>query len=114
MRYVWACVAVAGFLLVCLLVGRPTVVSGQDKQKARPVWEYKVLNGLQVSEYGGAKSPEEGLNNLGKEGWELVTITPGIPHPGSVALSEKNFKAGAGPTDLSLALPPFFYLKRAK
>jgi len=105
-------------LSVYLLVSGPTVVSGQDQPKARAVWEYKVLNGIEISEYGGAKLPQEGLNNLGKEGWELVTITPAIPHPGSVAQSEKDSKdmnkRGAGPTVLTLAMPPFYYLKRAK
>jgi hypothetical protein len=114
MRYVWACAAVVGLLSVYLLVSGPTVVSGQDKQKARPVWEYKVLYGKQVQDYGGAKSEEEGLNKLGAEGWELVTVLPGIPHPGSVALSEKNLKAGAGRTHLTLALDPYYYLKRPK
>ena len=114
MRYVWACAAVAGLLSVCLLVNWPTVVSGQDKQKARPVWEYKVLYGKQLRDYGGAESEEEGLNKLGAEGWELVTVLPGIPHPGSVAQSEKNIKTGAGPTGLTLALEPYYYLKRPK
>jgi hypothetical protein len=114
MRYVWACAAVAGFLSVCLLVSRPAVVSAQDKQKARLVWEYKVLYGMQVQDYGGAKSEEEGLNKLGAEGWELVTVLPGIPHPGSVAQSEKDVKAGTGPTTLTLALQPYYYLKRPK
>jgi hypothetical protein len=101
MRYVWACAAVAGFLLVCLLVSRPTVVSGQDKPKARPVWEYKVLNGIQVGD------PEEGLNKLGAEGWELVALLPGIPHPDCVAKNEKDQK-----TTITLAVPHFYYLKR--
>jgi hypothetical protein len=83
------------------------VVSGQDKQKARPVWEYKVLNGIEISEYGGAKIPQEGLNKLGKEGWELVAITPGIPTPDSLARSEKD-----GGNVLKLAMLPLYYLKR--
>ena len=106
MRYVWACAAVAALLSVYLLVSGPTVVSGQDKQKTGPVWEYKVLNGIQISEYNGAKTPEEGLNKLGKESWELVTVTPGIPHPGSLAKDEKDGKG------ITLALTPFYYLKR--
>ena len=114
MRYVWACAAVAGFLLGCLLVSRPTVVSGQDKAKARPVWEYKVIYGMQLRDYGGAKSEEEGLNKLGAEGWELVTVLPGIPHPGSVAQSEKSLNSGAGRTALTLALDSYYYLKRPK
>jgi hypothetical protein len=114
LRYVWACIAVAGLLLVGLLVGRPTVVSGQDKPKARPVWEYKVIYGKQLREYGGAKSEEEGLSKLGAEGWDLVTVLPGIPHPGSVAQSEKSVKSGAGLTVLTLALERYYYLKRPK
>jgi hypothetical protein len=57
------------------------VVSGQDKQKAMSAWEYKVLYGLQVQDYGGARSEQEGLNKLGAEGWELVHVLPGV-HPG--------------------------------
>jgi hypothetical protein len=112
-RYFWACAAVVGFLLVCLFVSRPTVVSGQDKQKARSIWEHKVMYGKQLHEYGGAKSEEEGLNKLGAEGWELVTVLPGIPHPGSVAQDEKNLKNGAGRV-LTLALEQYYYLKRPK
>jgi hypothetical protein len=108
MRYVWACAAVAGFLLVCLLVSRPTVVSGQDKQKARPVWEYKVLNGIDISKYGGANSPEEGLNKLGKDGWDLVTVTPGVPSPGSLAQYDKD----GDKATIKIAMLPFYYLKR--
>ena len=114
MRYVWACAAVVGLLSVYLLVSGPTVVSGQDKQKARPVWEYKVLYGKQIRDYGGAKSEEEGLIRLGAEGWELVTVLPAVPHPGSVAQSEKSLKAGAGLTALTAALEPYYYLKRPK
>ncbi len=113
MRYVGACAAVAGFLLLCLLVSRPTVVSGQDKQKARAVWEYKVLYGKQLQEYDGAKSEEEGLNKLGAEGWELVTVLPAIPYPGSLAESEKKLKTG-GPTDMTIAIQSYYYLKRLK
>jgi len=101
MRYVWACAAVVGLLSVYLLVSGPTVVSGQDKQKARQVWEYKVLNGLDVGD------PNEGLNKLGAEGWELVALLPGIPHPDCVAKNEKNKQ-----TTITLAVPPFYYFKR--
>lgn len=87
MRYIWACVVVGALLSLYLLVSGPTVVSGQDKPKARPAWEYKVLYGKQLQGYGGAKSEEEGLNKLGADGWELVGV---------------------------IGLEPYYYLKRPK
>lgn len=113
MRYIWACVVVGALLSLYLLVSGPTVVSGQDKPKARPAWEYKVLYGKQLQGYGGAKSEEEGLNKLGADGWELVSVLPAVPHPGSVAQDEKNLRDGK-PRGLTIALEPYYYLKRPK
>lgn len=46
-----------------------------DGEKARPAvkWEYRVLSRDHLLE-AGDKNLEKGLNKLGDEGWELVTI----------------------------------------
>jgi hypothetical protein len=59
-------------------------------------WEYRVLTDDEISKLGKSKL-EAGLNELGKEGWELVGIVPKV---------ELNPKMGTLPS------PATFYFKR--
>ncbi len=72
-------------------------------------WEYKVLNeqGVHNQDPHGGFSLPAGLDALGSEGWELVSVTPGIPSPKSLAEFDR--------TDLPSvrwAVPPLYYFKR--
>src|SRR4051794_9713655 len=90
MHYLRFSAGLAALLSVSHLVSRPGPLAGQDKQSARSVWQYKVLDAISLQDYKGAKSLEEGLNKLGAEGWNLVAVEPGIPRPGSVSAHEKD------------------------
>jgi hypothetical protein len=61
------CVA-AGFVLSGLSQPR---LSGEENEvdRSRVKWEYKIENNLDF----------KGLNKLGDQGWDLVTVTPSIP-----------------------------------
>ena len=50
-------------LSILLIVG--WTVYGQRSAPQRPVWEYKIANNLS----------EQQLNELGSQGWEMVTAT---------------------------------------
>jgi hypothetical protein len=45
------------------------------KAASRPQWEYKTVTGDGLVELG--KNEQAGLNKLGDDGWELVSVTPG-------------------------------------
>jgi uncharacterized membrane protein YagU involved in acid resistance len=62
-------VAVVLGLLLGLLTSWSSTGSGQAQQEKPPVtWEYKTLA-------PPAANPEEALNQLGQQGWELAAIT---------------------------------------
>ena len=56
-------------LLVCLLVGLAVVAFGQTSSNVR--WEYRWIR----SESKNSPPSIQRLNELGMEGWELVTVT---------------------------------------
>jgi uncharacterized protein (TIGR03067 family) len=70
--------------------------SAPEKGPAAAKWEYQVLTRAQVADLG-KKDVGAGLNKLGSEGWELVTVEPG-------SRSEGRGGSSAGCTT--------FYLKR--
>jgi RNA polymerase sigma factor (sigma-70 family) len=57
----------------------------QGEAKAKTQWEYKALSheAIKAAEFkrAGLDSLEGGLNELGKDGWELVAIEPPAPGP---------------------------------
>jgi hypothetical protein len=59
---------VVGMLVAIFCLG----VIACDRIKAQPTkWEYQVLN---FDEPGGDDHAQDRLNQLGKEGWELVSV----------------------------------------
>ena len=106
MRYIWICACLATGLLIGVFVSGSTIVLGQPKQKPKQVWQYKVIDAYKLQKYGGAKSPEEGLNNLGVEGWELIAIDCGVPESRSATDKEKDTTK-----PLYFVKPPTYYLK---
>jgi hypothetical protein len=75
----------------------------------RPSWEYKVMDVFQLSELGGGKL-ESGLNKLGSDGWELVSVEPLVPRPSSVAAKDKDFDRPL----YSLKPTTFFFRRQGK
>jgi hypothetical protein len=70
------CVALA-LLTTSYFFQGPT--AGGQQPAARPKWEYKALArvGIEHLAPSGSKEPlTDGLNALGNDGWELVTIAP--------------------------------------
>lgn len=80
-----------------------------DKPAKHAAWQYRVLNAYQVQDYDPQHkaSPEGGLNSLGREGWELIAIVPGVPRPTSVAAADNDVSK-----PVHFVAPPLFYFKR--
>jgi hypothetical protein len=100
------CVLLTAGTIATLLLMRPPATA-QDKEKARRVkWEYKVV-------------PQEKMDGLGDQGWEVIAVTGGQPYvesfqvyppqgillPGSPKETTKNTIKFA---------PTFYHLKRPK
>ena len=72
--------AITGALLLPFLAAPPTQSQGQESAWAGQKWEYRVLrieDRRQASTTGtGARgsASEDKLNELGAEGWELVSV----------------------------------------
>lgn len=72
----------AFLFLLLTLHAAPSALAAPKEERvspaARPKWEYKHLGWLQVysvaKQQGKEESIENGLNALGEEGWELVTV----------------------------------------
>jgi len=57
-----------------------TVASSDSKPQVKVKWEYKTLTEADIEKLAPAGSQDkltDGLNKLGDQGWELVTIIPG-------------------------------------
>jgi hypothetical protein len=65
-------------------------VAAQPPAAAQPKWEYVVLTESQI-ESKGKNSKTTGLNELGKDGWELIAIDPAIRHPSGQTLQAAKF-----------------------
>jgi type II secretory pathway component GspD/PulD (secretin) len=61
-------------LALCITAALAQGACGQEKAQARTEWEYLILTKEDVVKRG--KDLAGGLNALGKEGWEMVTVTP--------------------------------------
>jgi hypothetical protein len=44
----------------------------------RPKWEYAMHSHTGLMQHGRKKAVHESLNVLGEQGWELVSVVPGI------------------------------------
>jgi hypothetical protein len=91
-------VTVVLLAITCACAGVPVFrapAAPQAEERARPKWEYKVINEFQISQLGqqanapGGPVPVRdvitaGLNSLGADGWELATVSsvqaPAIYH----------------------------------
>jgi RNA polymerase sigma factor (sigma-70 family) len=87
--------AAVALLLICVMGGAGVMISrtaggeqrapASDKAdvKAKPQWEYKALSydDIKALEFQkrGTDSLEDGLNSLGRDGWDLVAIEPPVP-----------------------------------
>jgi hypothetical protein len=84
--------AILGLLAVVILApGRSAIVTppaGQSttsaptdkKPQVKVKWEYKALSDPDIEKLAPEGSPDkltDGLNKLGDQGWELVTVVPG-------------------------------------
>jgi len=100
---------------LCLLITSPCSVFAAPGDN--PVaaytgvkWEYLVINEDNIGRKGREDDKDniaKGFDMLGQEGWELVTVTPGIIDP--VPLNNAHLSSRV----YGLA-PPFFYFKRVK
>jgi hypothetical protein len=57
-----------------------------NKREVKVKWEYKALTASQIEKLAPKRSMDlltGGLNALGEQGWELVTILPGRPDLGA-------------------------------
>jgi hypothetical protein len=55
-------------------------IAGGPKPLPLPKWEYRVLTREEIQELG-KNNLTAGLNELGKDGWELVSVFPGFTPP---------------------------------
>ena len=67
------CVGSLFFAAVAMFDPCPDVLLAQEKPSPVPVWEYKVLTKENVVELG-QKDLAAGLNQLGRDGWELTAV----------------------------------------
>lgn len=64
---------IAGVFSLLLLIGWAS--RGQEKTPQKATWEYKLVTGGGVSPVDAART-EKMLNDLGAQGWELVSAQP--------------------------------------
>jgi hypothetical protein len=70
-----ALVTVSTCIGAALLATRSPAAPAPALPMGVKAWEYKVLAGTELITAGGNKKSSDGLNALGAEGWELVTVT---------------------------------------
>ena len=70
-RASWA--VITGVFSLLLLIGWAS--RGQEKTPQKATWEYKLVTGGGVSPVTAART-EKMLNDLGAQGWELVSAQP--------------------------------------
>jgi hypothetical protein len=108
-RQIARAVLLAGVFLVLGLVAAPspateqtlTPAPGAKKQPVKVKWEYQVLTAPDIEKLAGKGSRDrftDGLNRLGDQGWELVTVVPGGPAGGGLM--------GMGPPGGAPRMPP--------
>ncbi|QIF02635.1 DUF4177 domain-containing protein [Roseimicrobium sp. ORNL1] len=88
------------FVALMLCFGVHVIAAPKDSQAVnskRPKWEYKVVSQVELFAAASGKADPEnsGLNALGEDGWELVSI--------------QRLTHESGPSD-----PPVYYFKRPK
>jgi RNA polymerase sigma factor (sigma-70 family) len=68
-----------GVVMAPAQTGRPTPAPVETKREPRVKWEYKAIAGRSIEQLAPPESKDkltDGLNALGEQGWELVTVEP--------------------------------------
>lgn len=110
MRSTWPICALLLVLSAAVFLSGERRATGEPGQKAKPGWTYKVMDVVEVQKYdAGSAGIEAGLKKLGAEGWELVSVEPGIPSPRSVTEAERD---GGKTKTMAYMRYAVYYLKR--